>query len=135
MMELDLGKKGTLKVLFYKECHETDYRHTPPNEICSGELTCQLGDNIISVKHREELQNRFVKDITRKWFEHAFPETNFGQFVTTSSGQLRVLIGHVTSGDVYETELRDTDNNLKRHLDCLAKVVRGDKKRHRTLSF
>lgn len=134
-MEFDLGKKGTLKVLFYKECRETDYRKNPPHDVCSGELICQYGDNIVAVKHREDIQGRFLKDITRKWFQTAFPDTDFGQFMTTSSGQLRILVGHVTSGSVYETELRDTDNNLKRHMDCLAKVMRGDKKLHKTLHF
>lgn len=134
-MEFDLGKKGTLKVLFYKECKETDFKGDRVQETSTGELRCELNGEVTSVTHKELVPGRFLGEITRKWFETAFPQQDFGQFNRTSSGQLRVLVGHITSGDLYETDVRDTDGDLKRHIDCLARVARGDKKLTKTLHF
>lgn len=134
-MEFDLDKKGKLKILFYKECKETAYENGEATPSCSGELTGLLDNNVVSVKHKSENTGRFIGEISRKFFNEAFPSIDFGQFTRTSYGGLRILVGHISQGNLYETDLRDTDDPLQRHLDCLARVVRGERKQKKGFSF
>ena len=127
-MQFDLGNKGLLKIIFYEENHRHDF--SSQQFTLGGTLCGKIGDNLVSVRHEGSEPADFIPSISRKFFETAFPFHDFGVFHRASHGGLSVIVGGF-GGNVYETSLSDTVPPLQRHMDCLAKVVRGERRQGR----